>query len=159
STLRLVDSERECESELGLHSSTQKELESGLQSLLSKTARQFQVTKHIIKTLGKTDVQWAAQLARNLNTRDRRDRALQTVIESRCKSTLTAEEAVCLLDLQSTMSDGHSAHDALLKILYAMAADNAPPMPNIDTSRLLKAIDRIHRAKQRCRAYSLLIAI
>jgi hypothetical protein len=159
STLRLLDPRQECEAELKLHSSTRKELESGLQSLLSKTARQFQVTEHVIKTLAKIDVEWAAELAQKLNTHDRRDRALEAVITSRSKSKLTTEQTIHLLDLQSKISSVAAADDALLEILYAIAADSARPKPDVDASRLLEHIELIRHAGQRCRAYSLLIAI
>ena len=74
STLQLIDPQRELEGELKLHSSVSTDLNAGLTTLLSRTARQFQATEAVIRSLARTDIQLAASIADKLNIRARKDK-------------------------------------------------------------------------------------
>src|SRR5206468_1257507 len=106
--------------------------ENGVTALLSTTARQFQATEPILRDLARTDLDWSASLSQRLNTRLRRERALDAVIESRCKGVLDIADVRRLLDLSADIRDQDLKDESLLEVVYAMAQKETP-LPELPT--------------------------
>ena len=81
-TLQVLDSSGEIDEKWQLTSQSSKELDTAIHKLLDDTGEQFDVTRRIIRSLASFDGNRSLNLARNLNTASRRERALVLAIEA-----------------------------------------------------------------------------
>ena len=151
-----IDPQRILESEEGLHTVTCDELQSYTNELLLTTAEHFMAVRGTIRALTKTHPELAFEVARSLNTEERRDLAMHELIKSTLDNAISELDIGFLRNVLSKMIDIELREDALILIIKRLSSTSDVLDPSF-TKRTLPLIDstkEIQDADDRCRAVS-----
>lgn len=160
STLVHIDPDKYLEGSNSVHTLVEEELKNNISELLGATAEHFYATRRIIKALAKTKPAMALELAMQLNTEARRDKALLVFIESAIQLPANKLDLVPVQKaLESLVVQKHKGV-AILKIITRLAtlSEKKIPLPESLVQlalQFINAISEIQDAQPRCDAYCL----
>ena len=151
--LHRIDPNGEFEGEDKICHLTTTDLSSNVDKLLSETAEHFQSTRSIIRALATSNPGMGLNLARQLNTQTRRDKAILELVDAMMDARLERFDFDILDRALKSFVDQDSCDEAITRIIERLSIEKKLPQPHFH--RVLPFINKIaeiRSAIQRCRA-------
>jgi len=160
-----IDPERILERKEGLQTVTQEELRSYMTQLLHVTAEHYHVAHGAINALAKSKPRMALELAKSLNTQDRRDLALLDLVTSAIDVPANKLDFDLIQTAINAIVESDKKDEALVEVIKRLreVAETMDASFVSNALPLINAIKDIEDAGERCRAccfaYSLLTEV
>ncbi|MBI1924586.1 ATP-binding protein [Candidatus Poribacteria bacterium] len=149
-----IDPQGIFESKEGLYTVTEEELQSNIKQLLLTTAEHYHAVRGPIRALAKAKPEIALELAKSLNTQDRRDQAILELIDAAIEIPANKFNLTFIKTAVDGIVDSDCRDKALVKVMNRLSAiDN-----HLETSvmanalPLINSITDIKDAYARCKA-------
>ena len=161
STLTEMDPNEALEHSEGLHSLTSSDLDRCISLLLADTADHYRVARPIVRALGRVDQEKAVRVARSLNTRDRRDRALLDVVDVCLRVPDSVLDLASVRRTLTLFERSESKEKALVMIMERAIRFKGSPTDGLLDSvvPMINQISTISNSGERCRACCLALQL
>jgi hypothetical protein len=152
-SLHHMDQSDDLETKEGLPSILNEDLTSSIEQLLSETADHYLIARGSIVALSETQPAEALDLCKSLNTRQRRNRALYSLVEHNCKLPNVTFDIEFMIKVIQTFDDTILRGKAVLDLVKHLSVYNG----NRDTillfcETLIILVKQIEDASERCEA-------
>ena len=161
-SLNNIDPNNVLDRKENIHYLLEEELKSNLQQLLSETAYHYQVIENVTKALAKNKFDLVFNLAKNLNTEERRDLAHSKLIECIIRQPLNEIPWENVIKALNEINNNAILCDAITTIFdYIHENDQHQYLEETikNTMPIICKIDLIFNSELRCKAYCLAFSL